>query len=157
MNNTLKLFISIAVPLGIGAFGSYFTIPGVNGWYQTISKPAWNPPNSIFGPVWTTLYVLMGVALYLVWKAGSNTTARSTAISFFVIQLILNSGWSIIFFRQHAVGWALAEMVLLWIFILLTIISFAKINKTAAWLLAPYIAWVSFALLLNYSIWQLNK
>jgi tryptophan-rich sensory protein len=157
MNNTLKLIISIIIPLAIGALSSYFTIPGVNSWYQTINKPSWNPPNWIFAPVWTTLYVLMGIALYLVWKSGNASAAKTIAVSFFIIQLGLNFFWSVIFFYQQQAGWALAEIILLWLFILFTTLSFANINKTAPWLLVPYITWVTFAMILNYTIWQLNK
>lgn len=157
MNNILKLALSVALPLAVGALGSYYTIPEISGWYQTIQKPSWNPPNWIFGPVWTTLYVLMGIALYLVWKTPDNNNVKSIAVSFFMIQLSLNFFWSVIFFNQHRIGVALAEIVLLWIFILVTILSFSKVNKVAPWLLVPYISWVSFAMILNYSIWQLNK
>ncbi len=157
MNNIIKLIIAIAIPLAIGALGSYFTIPSVTSWYQTINKPSWNPPNWIFSPVWTTLYVLMGIALYLVWKSGNSSAVKTLAVSFFIIQLCLNFFWSVIFFNQHQIGWAFAEIILLWIFILLTIFAFANINKTAAWLLVPYISWVSFAMILNYTVWHLNK
>jgi len=157
MKNAIKLIISIAIPLAIGALGSFFTIPGVKGWYQTINKPAWNPPNWIFAPVWTTLYVLMGIALYLVWKSGNSNKAKTIPLSFFTMQLGLNFLWSFIFFNQHQIGWALVDIILLWVFILLTIFSFSNINKTASWLLVPYIVWVSFAMILNYTIWQLNK
>ncbi len=156
MSKPIRLIISILIPVAIGATNGYFTVTGLGSWYQSISKPSWNPPNSIFGPVWTTLYILMGIALYLVWKSGNNEL-KSRAITLFTIQLILNFFWSIIFFNQHQISWALAEMLLLWIFILLTIFSFASISKTAAWLLVPYISWVSFAMVLNYTIWQLNK
>lgn len=157
MNNILKLIISIALPLAIGAVGSYFTIPEISGWYQTINKPSWNPPNWIFGPVWTTLYVLMGIALYLVWKTPNSIGNKTIAVSLFIIQLGLNFLWSVIFFSLHQPGWAFVEIILLWIFILLTIFSFSPINKISAWLLVPYICWVSFAMILNHAIWQLNK
>lgn len=156
MNNTLRLIISIVIPVAVGAISGYFTVTGLGSWYQGINKPSWNPPNSIFGPVWTSLYILMGIALYLVWKSG-NSELKSRAIILFTVQLILNFFWSIIFFNQHQISWALVEMVLLWIFILLTIFSFASISKTAAWLMVPYISWVSFAMVLNFTIWQLNK
>jgi len=156
MNNTLKLIISIAIPVAIGATSGYFTVTGLGSWYQTISKPSWNPPNGIFGPVWTTLYVLMGVALFLVWRSTSNVS-KTAAITLFSIQLILNFFWSLIFFNQHQLLGALIEMIALWFFILFTIFAFAKFSKAAAWLLVPYISWVSFAMVLNYTIWQLNK
>ena len=157
MNKIFKLIISVALPLAVGAVGSYFTIPEISGWYQTINKPSWNPPNWIFGPVWTTLYVLMGIALYLVWKTPNSIGNKTIAVSFFIIQLGLNFFWSVIFFSLHQPGWALVEIILLWIFILLTIFSFSSIHKTASWLLVPYVCWVSFAMILNYAIWQLNK
>jgi tryptophan-rich sensory protein len=157
MSNIFKLVISIAIPVAVGAISGFFTISGVESWYQTIAKPSWNPPNWIFGPVWTTLYILMGIALYLIWKSESSDILKKTAIALFSVQLILNFFWSLIFFNQHQVGWALAEIIMMWVVILLTIFAFANVNKTAAWLLVPYIAWVSFATILNYTIWQLNK
>jgi translocator protein len=157
MNNTLKLVIAILIPLLVGFSSSYFTITGVNSWYQTIQKPEWNPPNWIFGPVWTTLYILMGIALYLVWKADAGDAVKKYAITLFAIQLVLNFFWSFIFFNQHQPGWAFVEIVVMWLMILLTIFGFAKINTTAAWLLVPYISWVSFAAILNFTIWKLNN
>lgn len=157
MNNTLKLIIAIAIPLAVGATSGFFTITGIESWYQTINKPSWNPPGSVFGPVWTTLYVLMGVALFLVWKSSGSDTLKRTAITLFAIQLILNFFWSFIFFDQQQPGWAFVEIITLWFFILLTIFSFARVSKTAAWLLVPYISWVSFAAILNYTIWKLNS
>jgi len=155
MKNIYKLVISIAIPLAIGALGSYITVTGISSWYQTINKPSWNPPNAIFGPVWTTLFILMGIALYLVWTSG-NKASKTTAITLFSIQLILNFFWSLLFFNQHQIFGALIEMVLFWISILLTIFAFSKFSKAAAWLLVPYISWVSFAMVLNFTIWQLN-
>lgn len=157
MNNTLKLIIAIAIPLAVGATSGFFTITGIESWYQTINKPSWNPPGSVFGPVWTTLYVLMGVALFLVWKSSGSDTLKRTAITLFAIQLILNFFWSFIFFDQQQPGWAFVEIITLWFFILLTIFSFARVSKMAAWLLVPYISWVSFAAILNYTIWKLNS
>jgi translocator protein len=156
MQNALKLIISIAIPVVVGGLSGLFTINGVEGWYQTIAKPAWNPPNWIFGPVWTTLYIMMGVALYLVWKSDASEILKKTAISFFVVQLVLNFFWSIIFFHQQQIGWALVEIIAMWIAILFTIFAFGNVSKVAAWLLVPYIAWVSFASILNYTIWKLN-
>ncbi|MBL0130059.1 MAG: tryptophan-rich sensory protein [Chitinophagaceae bacterium] len=156
MNNLTKLVIAIAIPLAIGGTAGFFTATGVDSWYQTINKPSWNPPGWIFGPVWTTLYVMMGVALFFVWKSDVNEQLKRTAITLFAIQLVLNFFWSFIFFNQHQPGWALVEIIVMWVFILLTIFSFAPISKTAAWLLVPYISWVSFATILNYTIWKLN-
>ena len=157
MSNTLKLIISILIPVAVGAVSGFFTSSEIPGWYQTINKPTWNPPSWLFGPVWTTLYVMMGVALFLIWKSDASQSVKKTAIILFATQLVLNFFWSFIFFNQHQIGWAVVEIITMWIFILLTIFAFAPINKIAAWLLVPYISWVSFATILNYTIWQLNK
>ncbi|RTL60835.1 MAG: tryptophan-rich sensory protein [Sphingobacteriales bacterium] len=157
MSNTLKLITALAIPLIIGLSGGAFTAAEIPNWYAKLNKPAWQPPNWLFGPVWTTLYVLMGIALYLVWKSDVTQSIKQTAFILFAVQLTLNFFWSIIFFNQHQVGWAIAEIIVLWVFILFTIFSFSKINNTAAWLLVPYISWVSFASLLNYTIWKLNS
>jgi tryptophan-rich sensory protein len=157
MNNTVKFIIAIAIPLVVGFASGFFTITGAGSWYQTIQRPSWNPPNRVFGPVWTTLYILMGIALFIIWKADAGIKMKKQAILLFTIQLTLNFFWSFIFFNQQQPGWAFAEIVILWVFILLTIFAFAKINKTAAWLLVPYISWVSFASILNFTIWRLNS
>jgi len=157
MSNIVKAIIAIAIPLMVGATSGFFTVTGVESWYQTIQKPSWNPPNWIFGPVWTTLYVMMGIALYLVWKEDTSEELKKIAIALFAVQLTLNFFWSFIFFNQQQPGWALVEIIAMWIFILMTIFAFAQVNKTAAWLLVPYISWVSFATILNYTIWQLNR
>ena len=157
MNKTLKLIIAIAIPVAVGAISGFFTTKGVDSWYLTIQKPSWNPPSWIFAPVWTSLYIMMGIALYLVWKSPASTSMKKIAISLFAIQLTLNFFWSFIFFDQQQLGWALAEILVLWVFIVATIFAFGQIDKTAAWLLVPYISWVSFATLLNYTIWKLNS
>lgn len=157
MNNTLKLIIAIAIPLIVGGTSGFFTATGVESWYQTIARPTWNPPGWIFGPVWTTLYVMMGISLFLVWKEDASVELKKIGIALFAVQLVLNFFWSFIFFDQHQIGWALVEIAAMWVFILLTIFAFAQVNKAAAWLLVPYISWVSFATILNYTIWQLNK
>ena len=157
MSNIVKAIIAIAIPLMVGATSGFFTISGVESWYQTIQKPSWNPPNWIFGPVWTTLYVMMGIALFLVWKEDTSEELKKIALALFAVQLTLNFFWSFIFFNQQQPGWALVEIIAMWFFILLTIFAFAQVNKTAAWLLVPYISWVSFASILNYTIWQLNR
>ncbi len=156
MNNKIKLVLALFLSLLTGAAGSFFTSTGEGTWYQGIQKPEWNPPGWIFGPVWTTLYILMGFAFFLVWKSGSNIEKKRPAILLFAIQLLLNFLWSVIFFYLEQPGWAFAEIVLLWLMILATIITFARISRVAAWLLVPYISWVSFAALLNFTIWRLN-
>jgi translocator protein len=156
MTNTVKLIIAIIIPLAVGATSGFFTASGVGSWYQTINKPSWNPPSWIFGPVWTTLYVMMGIALFLIWKSDAPDTQKRTAMLLFAVQMVLNFFWSFIFFKQHQMGWALVEIIAMWVMILLTIFSFAPISKTAAWLLVPYISWVSFATILNYTLWKMN-
>ena len=157
MNNSAKLIVSIIIPVAIGATAGFFTATGVDSWYQTINKPSWNPPSWIFAPVWTILYIMMGIALFLVWKSNNNEALKKRAMILFFVQLVLNFFWSFIFFDQQQPGWALVEIIAMGVAILLTIFAFAKVNKIAAWLLVPYISWVSFASILNYTIWQLNK
>lgn len=152
----MKLIISIALPLLVGAVSGFFTSSGVDGWYASANKPWFNPPNWIFAPVWTVLYIMMGIALFIVWKAETKRETQQTALIFFAAQLTLNFFWSFIFFKLQLPGWAFVEIICLWIMILLTIVWFGKISKAAAWLLVPYISWVSFASLLNYAIWKLN-
>lgn len=157
MSRIAKLIISILIPLVVGFTSSFFTASGVSTWFQTIEKPSWNPPNWVFAPVWTSLYILMGISLFLIWKNKFDQQKKRTALILFAFQLLLNFLWSFIFFGQHQIGWALADIVVLWLALLATIFAFAPLNRTAAWLLVPYISWVSFAALLNFSIWTLNK
>ncbi len=154
-NNFIKLIISLLIPQLAGGIGSFFTVGSVKDWYPVLIKPALNPPSWVFGPVWTTLFLLMGYALYLVWVSESGKNKR-LAYWAFGVQMFLNMLWSIIFFGLHSPGGALLEMIFLWLAIFGTIIAFAKISKLASWLLVPYILWVSFAGYLNYSIWMLN-
>lgn len=151
----MKLLISILIPLVVGFTSGFFTASGVNDWYATLNRPSFNPPNWLFGPVWTTLYILMGISLYLVWKQPVSE-ARNSAIWIFALQLTLNFFWSIIFFYWHQIGIALIEIIVLWGLILLMIYRFYHINPTAAWLNIPYIMWVSFATILNAAYWKLN-
>lgn len=139
-----------------GIIGSVFTTPSIPGWYSGIIKPDFNPPEWVFGPVWTTLFALMGIAAFLVWKKGLDRRDVKIALGIFMGQLVLNTLWSIIFFGFKSPGVAFVEIIFLWLAILATIIAFAKISKPAAWLLVPYILWVSFAAYLNYSIYALN-
>lgn len=134
-----------------------FTFSAIPTWYATLNKPVFGPPNYLFAPVWTLLYILMGISLYLVWKKGLKTKIVSDALYLFGIQLILNAIWSPVFFGAKNILLALIIIIAMWIYIVKTISIFGKINKTAAYLLYPYIAWVSFAAILNFSIWLLNK
>ena len=142
----------LAATLAAGFIGSQFP---PDAWYAALAKPDWNPPNSVFGPVWTTLYVLMGISAWLVWRKRGFDGAR-TALLLFGVQLLLNALWSWLFFGLHAPGLAFAEMLLLWLVILATLLSFRKISPLAGWLLVPYLLWVSFAAVLNLQIWRLN-
>ena len=154
--NLPKLLAAIVVSELAGGIGSIFTMKSIAGWYATLIKPEFSPPNWIFGPVWTTLYALMGIAAFLVWRKGFDRKDVKIALGIFLGQLVLNTLWSIIFFGLQSPAGAFAEIIFLWLTILATIIAFARISKPAAWLLVPYIFWVSFAAYLNYSIWILN-
>ena len=156
VRNTFKLIIAIAISELAGIIGSVFTTPSIAGSYASLVRGPINPPAWIFAPVWTTLFALMGIAAFLVWKKGLERRDVKIALGIFAVQLVLNTLWSIIFFGLHSPGGALIEIVFLWLAILATIIAFAKISKPAAWLLVPYIAWVSFAAYLNFTIWTLN-
>lgn len=147
----------IVLSQGAGAVGSLFTAPAIGGWYATLARPELAPPNWVFGPVWTTLYLLMGVAAFLVWKQGWQRKEVKIALGIFTVQLALNTLWSIIFFGSRSPGGAFIEIIFLWFAIAATMWTFAKASKPAAWLLVPYIAWVSFAAYLNYIFWMLNS
>ncbi|MFM1770034.1 MAG: hypothetical protein RJA22_2563 [Verrucomicrobiota bacterium] len=134
------------------ASGALF-MPGA--WYASITKPSWNPPSWLFGPVWTTLYVLMATAAWLVWRQG-GFAAQKRPLGWFLAQLVLNAAWTPLFFGLHWMGVALAEMLLLWAAILITLLAFRPLSRAAAWLLVPYLAWVSFAAVLNFTLWRLN-
>lgn len=155
MPKILKFLIAVLLCEGAGVVGSFFTTPSINSWYATLAKPSFNPPNWIFGPVWTFLFFLMGISLFLIWNERSKGKNIQTAVLFFFQQLSLNILWSALFFGLHNPFLAFMEITVLWLSILMTISYFAKIKKTAAWLLVPYILWVSFAAFLNFSIWKL--
>ena len=152
----LKLAAAILICLSAGAIGSIFTTPAIDSWYAQLIKPAFNPPNWIFGPVWTLLFVLMGIALYLVWQKGLKKKENKLAFWLFIVHLFFNTLWSILFFGLKNPGAAFGEIIFLWLFIIYLIFHFCNIDKKAAYLLFPYFLWVSFAALLNYSIWRLN-
>ena len=135
------------------AFGGLF-MPGE--WYASLKKPAWNPPGWVFGPVWTALYTMMAVAAWLVWKRGGFAAQRRPLLIFYV-QLALNAAWTPLFFGLKQPGWAFTEMVLLWLAIGGTLVVFRRVSRAAAWLLAPYLAWVSFAAALNFTLWRMNS
>ena len=156
LRSSLKLISAIIISELAGIIGSLFTFSAIPTWYATLAKPALNPPSWIFGPVWTTLYALMGIAAFLVWNKGLDRKDVREALSVFGLQLVLNASWSIVFFGLHSPLWALVNIVALWLSIIWTMILFYKISKPTLYLLLPYILWVSFASYLNYSIWMLN-
>ena len=143
----------ILICLVVGGIAGAITAPSVDGWYASINKPSWNPPNRVFGPVWTVLYVMMAVAAWLVWRTVNNTR---TAMILFFCQLALNFGWSVMFFGVKSPGLGLAEVILFWLVLLATTLVFFRTSKVAGALMLPYLAWVSFAAFLNFTIWRLN-
>ncbi len=151
-----RILITVAICLLIGFLSSFATRSSVDTWYPTLNKPSFNPPNWIFAPVWTVLYVLMGIAAGIVWNRGFYHKWVKTAIYHFGFQLVLNGMWSIVFFGMQKVFWALVVIIALLVLLLFTIKWFRVVDKRAAWLLYPYVAWVGFATVLNFSIWQLN-
>jgi benzodiazapine receptor len=157
MNYTsvIKLVVSIGLPLALGAVAGMFTAKAIPDWYASLNQPSFNPPNWIFGPVWTLLYILMGVSLYLVWSTAPGIQ-RDIAMAVFLFQLLLNFGWSFLFFYYQRIGLALAEIILMWISILVMLILFYRVKPIAAWINVPYILWVSFATILNGFYYKLN-
>lgn len=156
MKNSIKLVIAILVSELAGIIGSVFSVSAIPSWYEVLEKPALNPPGWIFGPVWATLYALMGIASYLVWKRGWNRVDVRNALYIFGLQLVLNATWSIVFFGLQSPGWAFVNIAAMWLAIVWTMTVFYKISKPTMWLLLPYILWVSFASYLNLMIWILN-
>jgi tryptophan-rich sensory protein len=153
----LRLAISLIICQLAGFIGSLFTRPAISGWYAALNKPSFTPPSAVFGPVWFSLYVMMGISLFLVWHHGSRGQNVRTGMILFVIQLVLNTLWSILFFGFRSPPAGLVGILILWVAILLTLIHFWKVSRSAGVLLVPYIAWVSFAAVLNTSLWVLNR
>ena len=158
MNKISRVAIVVVICLVVGYVSGMVTRTSITTWYPTLVKPSFNPPNWIFAPVWTSLYVMMGVAAGFIWnQITTQKSAVTKALQFFIIQLVLNALWSYLFFGLHNLMLATIEVVLLWLMIFETYSQFAKINKTASYLMLPYLAWVSFASVLTASIWWLNK
>ena len=153
--NIIKLIISILLPLSVGAIAGMFTSQAVPFWYASLNRPSFSPPNWVFGPVWTTLYVLLGISFFLIWKENP-TRERNLAIKVFSIQMLLNFVWSFLFFYFNLIGAALIEIILLWISIAAMIYLFYKIKPVAAYMNIPYLLWVSFATILNAGYYFLN-
>jgi tryptophan-rich sensory protein len=179
LNKIEKFIISVFICESAGIIGSFFTAPAISGWYDNLEKPFISPPNWVFGPVWTALFFLMGVSLYLVWtknwkakvsakekkqkiwnslskKLWTGSWKEENAIAIFVLQLVLNVWWSVIFFGLQSPIVAFFEIIALWFAILYTIVNFYRISREAALLLLPYLIWVSFAAVLNFMFWQIN-
>ncbi len=152
-SRAVGLVICLIVSLAAGWVGSRFT-PGE--WYASLVKPGWTPPNAVFGPVWSTLYILMGIAAWLVWRKAGFSGAP-VALGLFVAQLVLNSLWSFLFFGAHQPGLAFIEIVVLWVMILATTIGFWRVTAPAGVLMVPYLCWVGFAAVLNFYLWRLNS
>jgi tryptophan-rich sensory protein len=151
----LGLTAWLAVCVGGGALVGLATAGGDSAWYESLAKPSWTPPDAVFGPVWTALYAAMAVAAWRVWRKG-GWQAHGGALALFLSQLVVNFAWSFVFFGAQQIGWALADIVVLWILIALAIRRFAAVDPAAAWLLVPYLAWVTFAAVLNAAIYRLQ-
>jgi tryptophan-rich sensory protein len=150
------LMALVALCLLTGAVGAALTAVSVRDWYPTLRKPPWTPPDWLFGPVWTTLYVLMALAAWLVWRRGGWPASRA-ALGLFAVQLVLNGAWSGLFFTLRSPGAAFAEIIHLWVAILATVWAFVQVSRLAAGLLAPYLIWVTYAAALNGAIWMMNS
>lgn len=152
----LSLFWSVVFCQAAGMIGSVFTYPSIASWYVFLNKPSFSPPSWLFGPAWITLYTLMGIAFYLIWQKGEQKKAVKSALVLFIFHLVVNTLWSILFFGLRSPILGLLDISLLWVLIVLIIKRFYQLDKTAAYLLIPYLAWVSFASLLNFAVWRLN-
>lgn len=151
----LGLLVWVMLCLAAGGLGGLVTTPAIPTWYAQLEKPTWTPPDWLFGPAWTTLYLLMAVAAWLVWRRG-GFAAQRRPLTIFLVQLVLNAAWSFLFFGLRNPGLALAEIVVLWAAIVATLLAFRRVSTVAALLLVPYLLWVTFATALNFEIWRLN-
>lgn len=153
----IKLVISILACFLAAGIGSLFTAKSVKQWYPKLKKPRFTPPNRVFGPVWTVLYILMAISVFFIWKEGLETEGVLIAFVLFWVQLIVNAIWSVVFFGKRAKGGGVVTIVILWLLILATIITSFRVSALAGGLLIPYIIWVSIASYLNTGVWLLNK
>ena len=151
----LALALFVGICLAVGGVGGAVTSTSVTDWYPTLNKPSFNPPNWVFGPVWTTLYVMMGVAAWRIWRAADRDTVRGP-LAVFALQLAVNLGWSAAFFGLRNLGLAVAVIIVLDLLVLATALMFRRVDRLAEWLLVPYLAWISFATVLNVAVWRLN-
>ncbi len=155
MAKSLKLIIAILLPMVVGGFSGFLTANAIGTWYTTLNQPSFNPPNWVFGPVWTTLYLIMGISLYRIWSLPISEE-RNNAIKIFALQMTLNFFWSLIFFKWHLIGLALAEIIVMWFMIATMIHHFRKLDAAAGYMNIPYLLWVSFASILNGAYYFLN-
>jgi len=155
-NQAVRLVVSLILPLGVGAIAGLFTAKAIPGWYATLNQPLFNPPNWVFGPVWTTLYLLMGISLFLIWRLEPGEK-RNQAILVFTGQLLLNFCWSFFFFHFKMIGVALIDILALWIMIVIMLTRFYKLKPLAAYINIPYLLWVTFATALNAGYFWLNR
>jgi tryptophan-rich sensory protein len=149
------LALLVALCLGVGALGAWVAATSVDSWYDGLVKPSFNPPNEVFGPVWTVLYVLMGIAAWRVWRSADWDTTRGP-LTLFALQLAINLGWTMVFFGLQKIASAVATIVVLDVAVLVTMLAFRAVDRLAALLMLPYVAWVAFATVLNVAIWRLN-
>lgn len=163
MRQFVAIIVSLAASAAVAGIGGAATARGLGPWFDALRKPSWNPPSWVFGPVWTVLYILMAIAAYLVWRTGFAPAADGAvrrrahiALTVYAVHLAFNALWSWVFFAWRSPGWAVLEIGVLLALIVVTIALFARIRPMAAWLLAPYAAWVTFASFLNFTIWRLN-
>lgn len=156
INEIFKLIASVVICQLAGLIGSLFTSPAIPNWYATLRKPTFTPPNSVFAPVWTTLFLLMSVSAYLIWRKGLQDKNVRICLLIFIFQLILNVLWSLLFFGLESPFYAFIEILILWLAIGFTILNFQKLSRMAGLLLLPYLLWVSFAAILNFNLWKLN-
>ena len=156
LRQVIGLVVFLAAVFAAAGVGSLFTARSVAEWYPALAKPSWTPPNAVFGPVWTVLYLLMAVAAWLVWRKAGGLGAARLPLALFAVQLALNAAWSVLFFGLRMPGLAFGELVVLWLAIAATLAAFRRVVPAAGLLLAPYLAWVTFAGALNFALWRLN-
>jgi tryptophan-rich sensory protein len=152
-----RLLVAVALPLAAGILGAFLTVDSVRDWYPSLVRPSFAPPSWVFGPVWTTLYVMMGVASWMVWRTGAGTPEVRGALVIYGVQLALNFAWSPLFFGLRQPALALVDIVLLLGLVAWTVVRFYRVSKPAGWLLIPYLGWVAFATVLNAGFWWLNR
>jgi tryptophan-rich sensory protein len=156
MSNFAKLILSLIICQLPGIIGGFIVSGNIDSWYEPLNKPGFSPPNWLFGPVWIFLYLLMGISMFLIWKEDLKNKKIKKSFLIFIFQLVLNTLWTIVFFGMHSISGALIIILALWILILICIINFLKISKTAGVILIPYLLWTTFAAVLNYYIFALN-